>query len=501
MDFQTVVYLLVAVFCIAANGFFVLAEFALVKVRATRIEELARTGDARALVARDLVNELDSYLAATQLGITVASLGLGWVGEPAFSGLIERLVGRPLGWSPAVSHSISVAFAFVIITFLHILLGELAPKSLAIRRPEASTLAIATPMRWAYRVFYLPMIALNGASNLILKWIGLDSDQAEASHTAQEIKMLLSTVETSKGFTLNRLLMLENIFELGRQTVRDAMIKWPEVKTVSLSDSLEDLLAEVREHAYSRWPVVDPSNPVPTGYLLIRDLAAQYTSDMSWVELIRPLRQVAPTDNLEAVMQRLQKDGANMSVVVENSVPVGLIALEDIIEEIVGRIEDEYPRMPRFYLKDALATGNVVLEMTAQTPEEVVRELAAAIPAASVPSHAALSHIAAIHPHSDIRDLGDGVAIPYLRCPGIKRPAIVFGRSSEGIRLEAENETLTNLFFLVVSPTERPHAQNFLVEGLTIVVKSEVVREHLLQAETPVEVFEIIAAADPALTG
>ena len=501
IDTLTFLYLFAAAVCIAANGFFVLAEFALVKVRASRIEELSRSGNARALVARDLVDQLDGYLATTQLGITVASLGLGWVGEPAFSGLIERMIGRPTGLSPGVSHSISAVLAFLIITFLHILLGELAPKSLAIRRPEASTLWIAQPMRWVYRVFYLPMLLLNGASNLVLKMIGLSDDSDEASHSAQEIRLLLSTVETSKGFTLNRLLMLENIFELGRQTVRDAMIQWANVKTVSLADSLEELMETVREHSYSRWPVVDRTSPVPTGYLLVRDIAAHPPGDVNWIELIRPLRQVAPTDNLEMVMQRLQRDGANMAVVVENDLPVGLIALEDILEEIVGRIEDEFPRLPKVYLKDALAAGNVILEMTAQTPEGAVRELASVIPHESVPSFSQLCELAETHPASDIVDVANGVAIPYLRCPGVKRSIIVIGRSVAGIRLRPERESLTHLFFFVVTPTERPHAQNFFVEGMTTIARSEVVRERLLDAETPVEIFEIIAAADPALTG
>ncbi len=501
MDFPTIGYLLAALFCIAANGFFVLAEFALVKVRASRIEELSRLGNARAVVARELVDQLDSYLATTQLGITIASLGLGWVGEPAFAGLIERWIGHPTGWSPGVSHSISAAVAFLVITFLHILLGELAPKSLAIRRPEASTLWIAQPMRWAYRLFYIPMLALNGASSLMLRLIGLNDDSREGSHSAQEIRLLLTTVETSKGFTLNRLLMLENIFELGRQTVRDAMIRWPNVKTVSLSDSPEELLETVREHSYSRWPVVDPGSPVPTGYLLVRDLAAHSPGDGHWVELIRPLRRVAPTDNLEAVMQRLQRDGANMAIVADNDLPVGLIALEDILEEIVGRIEDEFPRLPKVYLKDALAAGNVLLEMTARTPAEAVRELASAIPPGSVPSFSQLCDLAESHLPRDVVDVGNGVAIPFLRCPGIKRPIIVIGRSPDGIPLQGDAGTPVQLFFFVVTPAERPHAQNFFVEGMTTIARSEVIRERLLNAETPVEVFEIIAAADPALTG
>jgi len=172
------------------NGFFVLAEFAIVKVRASRLEELARQGNTRARAAKRMVGQLDDYLSATQLGVTVASLGLGWVGEPAFASLVEAVFGN-LGWSSTASHSASVACAFTLITFLHILFGELAPKSMAIRRAEECLLAIATPLRWTYYVFYLPMTVLNGASNLLLRLIGMQPGHHEVAHSEEELRLLL----------------------------------------------------------------------------------------------------------------------------------------------------------------------------------------------------------------------------------------------------------------------------------------------------------------------
>ena len=230
MSWQTPFYLLIALLLVLLNGFFVLAEFALVKVRSSRIEELARQGSRRAMVVREMVAHLDKYLSATQLGITVASLGLGWLGEPAFAGLIEAIVTLP-GWlSKAASASISIAASFLIITFLHIIVGELAPKSMAIRRSEQCALAIAYPMRWTYGLFYLPMLALNGVSNLLLRLFGLQVAHPELAHTEQELRILLFTAQTSGDFSLNRLLMLENIFDLGHQTVKDVMIPWARVQ-------------------------------------------------------------------------------------------------------------------------------------------------------------------------------------------------------------------------------------------------------------------------------
>ena len=197
------------------------------------------------MVAREMVVHLDNYLSATQLGITVASLGLGWIGKPAFADLIEAVIALPGWWSTAASYTASVVVSFLIITFLHILVGELAPKSVAIRRSEQCALAIAYPMRWAYRLFYLPMILLNGASNLILKLIGLEAGHTEVAHTEQELRMLLSTAQTTSGFSLNRLLMLENIFDLGHQTVKDAIIPWSRVQHLSRSASRNEVMRKL----------------------------------------------------------------------------------------------------------------------------------------------------------------------------------------------------------------------------------------------------------------
>lgn len=497
MDWLTPIYVLLAMLFVALNGFFVLAEFALVKVRATRIEELARQRNRRAIVARKMVLRLDNYLAATQLGITVASLGLGWIGEPAFAGLIETFVPLPRWWSPGAS----AACAFVIITFLHILLGELAPKSLAIRRAEQSTLWIAYPMLWAYRLFYIPMFILNGASNLILRLIGLEAGHPEVAHTEQELRMLVSRAETTSGFSLNRLLMLENIFDLGHQTVKDAMIPWSRVLYLSRNATRDEVWRALAQHRFSRWPVLDPGTKTPTGYLLMKDMIVQTAGEKDWGKLVRPLRTVGPHDNLEMIMQQLQKDGANMAVVLDNGRPVGLITLEDILEEVVGRIEDEYPRLPRLFLKDALTSGGVVMEVQAETPEDAIRELCSVIPADALPPSTDVCALALERERQLATDVGNGVAVPHARVPFLTRPLIVFGRSSQGIQYGGHSTEPVRLIFLLASPAERPNVQVFLLGQLAHVARSEFVRERLYRAQTPDEVVEVIEAADPAVTG
>ncbi len=501
MDWTTPLWLLVAVLLVLLNGFFVLAEFALVKVRATRVEELARAGDRRAKVACGMVAHLDAYLSATQLGITVASLGLGWIGEPAFAGLIDALIGLPGWWSPTTSHAASLATAFIIITFLHILIGELAPKSIAIRRPEQSTLAIAYPMRWAYFIFWLPIHILNGASNWLLRRMGLEITHGETVHSEQELRMLLADMPATDELSLNRLLVLENILDLGRQKVRDVMLPWTRVRHLPRSATRDEVLRSVAEHRYSRWPVLEPASGKAVGYLLAKDLLTLGPADVDWQRLIRPLRTVRPQDNLETTMLQLQREGTNMAIVAERGSPVGLIALEDILEEIVGRIEDEYPRLPKIFLKDALNAGAVALDFTAQTPEEAIRTLAALIPAENVPPATDIAALAVAREREVPTDLGCGIALPHARCPSLKNPILVFGRAAEGVVFNPRSAEPVRLIFLLVTPVEQPNLQVFCLGQLASLARSESVRERLLRAETPAEVIEIIAAADPAVTG
>ena len=501
MDLKTGLLLLLALVLVLLNGFFVLAEFALVKVRTTRIEELARTGNRRAKLARGMLDELDEFLSATQLGITIASLGLGWVGEPAFTHLLESVIGRPAWMTSNASHILSVIVSFCLITFLHILIGEQAPKILAIRRAEQATLAVAAPMMWCYRLFYVPMLAVNAGCDLILKMLGLEADHHEVAHTEQELRMLLFATQATGSFSFNQLLMVENLFDLSKQTVRDAMIAWPQVKTLPSDTPLAEVLRTVREHRFSRIPVLDPKSHEPVKYLLMKDLLLLDEHDRDWQRILRPLRIVAPGDNLEITMQELQRDGANMAVVMDGQHSVGLITLEDILEEIVGKIEDEYPRLPRLFLKDALEAGSIQLNVSATTADGVIRELIATIPKGSLPPDVDVAALALAREQLLTTDVGFGVAIPHARCPKLVKPLLIFGRSDEGILFSPTSTEPVRLIFLLVTPADRPNLQVFFLAQLANVAKSAFVREKLCQAETPEGLLDIIEAADPAVTG
>jgi mannitol/fructose-specific phosphotransferase system IIA component (Ntr-type)/predicted transcriptional regulator len=428
-------------------------------------------------------------------------LGLGWVGEPAFTHLLESVIGRPAWMTSNASHVLSVIVSFCLITFLHILIGEQAPKILAIRRAEQATLAVAAPMMWCYRLFYVPMLAVNAGCDLILKMLGLEADHHEVAHTEQELRMLLFATQATGSFSFNQLLMVENLFDLSKQTVRDAMIAWPQVKTLPSDTPLAEVLRTVREHRFSRIPVLDPKSHEPVKYLLMKDLLLLDEHDRDWQRILRPLRIVASGDNLEITMQELQRDGANMAVVMDGQYPVGLITLEDILEEIVGKIEDEYPRLPRLFLKDALEAGSIQLGVAATTAEGVIRELITTIPKGSLPPDVDVAALALAREQLLTTDVGFGVAIPHARCPRLVKPLLVFGRSDEGILFSPSAAEPVRLIFLLVTPADRPNLQVFFLAQLANVAKSAFVREKLCQAETPAGLLDIIEAADPAVTG
>jgi Mg2+/Co2+ transporter CorB len=225
--------LALALFLVLLNGFFVAAEFAIVKIRGTRLDELVRQGNRRARAARRMVDHMDAYLAVTQLGITLASLGLGWIGEPAFAHLIEPLFAGLGTWSTVAAHSVSLTVAFLLITFLHVVFGELAPKSIAIQRAEGTVLWVAWPMHLFYRLSYPAIWALNGIANLALRGVGVRPVSGqERAHSEEELRMILAASQRSGVLTAQEAEILQNVFQFADLTVRQIMIPRGDVITL-----------------------------------------------------------------------------------------------------------------------------------------------------------------------------------------------------------------------------------------------------------------------------
>ena len=328
---------------VAINGFFVAAEFALVKVRPTQLEPLVNEGGRRARLARHMLRHLDAYLSATQLGITLASLALGWVGEPAFSGLVSPVVTAIAGDRPDLVHSVSVTVSFLVITILHIVLGEQAPKTIAIRKAEGTSLLVAFPLYAFYKVTYPAIWLLNQASNRLLKLIGIPpAAEGELVHDEEELRLLLSSSKESQLSTQKREL-LDNIFELSHRVARQIMLPRQDVVYLSTQRALPENLRLARRSGHTRFPLCEGDLDHVIGLIHIKDIFHRERPLTSLTEVAREIAFVPETLELDRLLKRMRTERFHLAAVIDEYGGVsGIVTLEDVIEEIVGSIQDEF---------------------------------------------------------------------------------------------------------------------------------------------------------------
>lgn len=333
-------------FFVVLNGFFVAAEFALVKVRASQITIKAREGNFFAGIAKHILEHLDEYLSACQLGITLASLGLGWIGESVVSHIVLQAASAlNVQLSVEYLHTISIVIAFAIITVLHIVVGEIAPKTYAIRRSEAVTLAVAVPMRAFYVVFRPVVALLNWMSNAMLDMAGIHPAGEHDVHTPDELRYLIAESSKQGALEVSEQELIENVFEFTETTAAQVMV--PRSKITALDGDLPvaDLLDTVMREGYSRLPVYSDSIDTIIGIVYAKDLLTlMHHRDLIILQDILHAPYVVQEDvKLKRLLRDMQRDKVHMAIVIDEfGGTAGLLTLEDIIEELVGNIQDEY---------------------------------------------------------------------------------------------------------------------------------------------------------------
>ena len=327
------------------NGFFVATEFAMVKVRKSRIETLALEGDRNAKNTLKVVKDLNSYLSACQLGITLASLGLGWVGEPAVAEILMPLL-HLFNLSESMIHSISFVFGFAIITGFHIVLGELAPKSLAIISAEKIAMYTALPLIMFYNVTYPIMWSFNHSTNFILKIFGISQvDEHEAAHTDEEIKLLVQDSYKHGLIDKTELTFVDNIFDFSETTVKEIMMPRTDMACIFIEDSFEETIAFALEEQLTRYPVCRDSKDNVIGFIHIKDLYKQRIegNNQNVEGIIREIKFVPESTSISELLKIFKKEKAQMAIIIdEYGGTSGLVTLEDILEEIVGELQDEF---------------------------------------------------------------------------------------------------------------------------------------------------------------
>ncbi len=331
---------------VSFNGFFVAAEFAIVKVRSSQLEIKVKEGNRIAILSKHIVMHLDGYLAATQLGITLASLGLGWIGEPVVSKIIIKLMDLGgFGADIALSHKIALPVAFIIITILHIVFGELAPKSLAIQRSEKTTLFIAYPLQFFFIIFRPFIWILNGIANFILKGIGISAVHGSDIHSSEELKYLVQEGQKSGEIDEAEYKIIKNAFEFSEQTAKQIMVPRTQVFAIDINNFNETTLDKILEESYSRIPCYDDNLDNIIGVVYLKDIliAARKNEPFNIRNIMRNMHVVPETKSIGHLLNEFQLRHQQMALVVnEYGGTEGIITMEDILEELVGEIQDEY---------------------------------------------------------------------------------------------------------------------------------------------------------------
>ena len=362
---------------VALNGFFVAAEFALVKVRATQLDMLVAHGHRRARVARSIIANLNSFLSATQLGVTMASLGLGWIGQPVFVTLLSPLLVSLHVESEPLRHSVAFAIGFSALTFLHISAGELAPKWAAIQNPLPISLWVSQPLRWFYLVSYPFNWLLNQSARWLLRQTGIElGGEAGRTHSEEELRLLVATAQKQAGGTaLGRDIVL-NALDLRRRVAREVMRPRQEIVALDTEASIAECLDVAERTRYSRFPLCEGGNLDKTrGVVHIKDLYAMRIKARNGADLLpaaRKLIYIPESARLERLLQFFLERKLHLAMVVDEfGGTMGMVTLENILEELVGQIQDEFDQEKPLLTR----TGENIWEAAGTLPLHELEEL------------------------------------------------------------------------------------------------------------------------------
>jgi putative hemolysin len=370
LDVSSLLGIIAILVLVAANGFFVAGEFALVKIRATRVEQLIAEGNRTARVVQQEIQHLDTYIAATQLGITIASLALGWIGEPSLARPIEPLFTW-LGGSAAetAAHSIAVAISFALITIFQIVLGELVPKSIALQRNEGTALFIASPLYLFARIFTPFIILMNGIGSSIIRLLGIEVGNEHASiHSVKELEMLVTQSREAGLLQQQEETLLRHVFNFSDKTAQQIMVPRSEIIGVPVTITREQLAQTFSKENYTRLPVYEESLDNIIGLAHIKDVFQGQDTNPDQVfslrTILRPVLYITEMTALDAVLAQMRSKRIHMAIVIdEYGTTAGIITLEDIIEEIVGEVQDEFDTSERGVRKEVETLPNGTLSI------------------------------------------------------------------------------------------------------------------------------------------
>ena len=498
---MTLVYILILLLLLLLNAFFVLAEFAAVRIRGTQVSELEAQSRRGAPLVRHIHEHIDEYLSVCQLGVTFASIGLGFVGEPSLARLLKPYLGHA-----AAAHAIAITISYILISSFHIVLGELVPKIVAINFPLHCATFTAWPLRWAHRILYLPLMALNGTVRLILRPFGVRRVPREAAPSEAEVRIILDQSQQEGMMPFRRLLLLENVFDFGTLRVRDEMRPIDQATVLYADHPWEENRDKIMSTIHTRFPLLEGNPPRAVGIVHIKALVrgdTPYPNPTDLKSVAHKTYMTTPDMPLEQLLTELRRRRIHMALVQDAKGQLcGLITMEDVLEQLVGSIEDEFEKDAPLRIGDVLKENRILLDLQASSAESAIAEIVSRCGTEEVPvPRSAVIDAVLARERSLPTYLGEGLAVPHARLEPLKTPVLFFARSSGGVVFDPKKpeEKATGLF-LLLTPLATPRLQTRLLSRIANLRESTYVWDRLLQAESPAEALEAIRSGDELTT-
>ncbi|MGC9070682.1 MAG: CNNM domain-containing protein [Elusimicrobiales bacterium] len=503
MDFLKAVS---ALFFLLTNAVFVLIEFAIVRVRKTRIEEFAQNeNNIFARTSLDIINNINSYLASIQLGITASSIGLGWIAQPYVAFVISRAIPDfSIFYLKISSYSISLLISFFTVTFFHIVFGEQVPKYIAISSAEKITLVFSIPLKMFYKATYYPMLLINKTSEFFSSFL-VSKISDDTSHSEDEIKLILSKSEEFGRISLHRLMMFEHLFDFGKTSVKEVMVPVDRIVALKKSISFDDFLDTIRKFKFSRYPVID-ENSNYLGYVHVKDVIinlpiSRCVERFNLLDYIRPIVRVGEKEMIERVLRIVQETNQPILLVENDKKEItGIITVEDIIEDITGEIRDEFEKKSAVRLDEIFCVEGSVVDIKSSDRFSAINEMIDKLYSSGFIALREEISKRIIKREKELSTaIGHQIAVPHARIEGLKSAIISVGISKNGIDFLAPDLKPVKVIFLILSPYHEPSLQLAILSKISRLAMNITLRKKLFKVSDAYKIKEILSVFEDSI--
>lgn len=495
----TLIFIFVALVIIVLNGFFVLGEFSLVKVRGTRLSELAKKGGYKEKLALQAHEQIDNYLSSIQIAITMTSLALGWVGEPSVGKLLSWALPWVMPFMPqAALYTISFVLSFLIITSLHVVFGEQVPKLFSIKYPEKTLLWCIVPLHYFYLITKVFRKILVSIAYRSLKIAGINPYVEETPLSQEELRMMFSKSQEGGKLSLRRLMMFENLFDFEQVLVKEIMTPKNKISALRKSNTWPENLAIIKKRKYSRYPLYDKDINDAKEYVLIKDMSLDALSEHADQPIEEkytyPLLTLDVNTPVEAALREFQSNRKHQALVKNGKGEVvGLVTLEDVLEELVGEIRDEYEKPNGSQLSNFFLPNASIMNLKAENKFDAFDKLLNAV-YAQRPIFSKEQAREFIINREKLMScvLTKGIAFPHARVAALNFPMVCVGISKKGI--DFGNGNNVKIIFLILTPFKEPAMQLKILAELAAISANDFIKDRILKASSAAEVAEIFLA-------